>query len=142
MGPKIKVVRVHDEARLPQYAHDGDAAFDLFSTKTMVFRSGTAHSVPTGIKLEIPNGYAGLIWAKTGLAIKHGLKVLGVVIDSGYRGEVMVGMTNLTDNEYSLEKGEKIAQMIIQKVEQAVIEEVEELSETKRGEGGFGSTGK
>lgn len=142
MGPKIKVVRIHKDTPLPSYAHNGDAAFDLFSTETITFRSGDVHSVPAGIKLEIPDGYAGLIWDKSGLAIKHGLKVLGGVVDSGYRGEVMVGMTNLTDTEYSLKKGEKVAQMIIQKVERVSIEEVEELSETKRGEGGFGSTGK
>lgn len=139
---KIKVVRVHDEAHLPKYAHKGDAAFDLFSTESVVFQPGIAHSVPTGIKLEIPDGYAGLIWDKSGLAIKHGLKVLGGVIDSGYRGEIMVGITNVTNKEYSLKAGEKIAQMIIQKVEQGVIEEVHELSDTMRGEGGFGSTGK
>ena len=142
MSPKIKVVRVHDEARLPKYAHKGDAAFDLFSVESVIFRSGVTHSVSTGIKMEIPDGYVGLIWDKSGLAIQPGLKVLGGVIDSGYRGEVMVGMTNLGNDEYSLERGEKVAQMIIQKVEQSVIREVKELSDTKRGEGGFGSTGK
>ncbi|MCK5026890.1 MAG: dUTP diphosphatase, partial [Candidatus Pacebacteria bacterium] len=95
-----------------------------------------------GIAMEIPEGYVGLIWDKSGLAIKQGLKVLGGVIDSGYRGEVMVGMINLTNKTYTIAEGHKVAQMIIQKTEMVEIEEVEELSDAQRGDKGFGSSGK
>jgi dUTP pyrophosphatase len=98
--------------------------------------------VPTGIAMEIPEGYVGLIWDKSGLSIKNGIKTLGGVIDSTYRGEVLVGMINLSDADYTFLKGHKVAQMVIQKKEFVDFEEVSELSDTVRGEGGFGSTGK
>jgi len=92
--------------------------------------------------MEISDGFVGLIWDKSGLSHKHGLKTLGGVIDAGYRGEIKIGIINLGTKKYILEKGHKVAQMIIQKRELCEIEEVAELSDTVRGEGGFGSTGK
>lgn len=96
----------------------------------------------TGIAFEIPVGYVGLIWEKSGLSHTYGIKLFGGVVDSGYRGEVKVGMMNLSDQPFTFEKGHKIAQMLIQKVEAPEIIEVDELSNTARGEKGFGSTGR
>ena len=138
----LKVKRISEDAKIPCYAHEGDAALDLFSRERIIFKPGEKHSVPTGIAMEIPEGHAGLIWEKSGLAMNHGLKTLGGVVDATYRGEVFVGMINLSGEEYVLEKGHKVAQMIIQKVENVVVDEVDNLSDTSRGEGGFGSSGK
>ena len=99
-------------------------------------------AVRTGIAAQIPEGYVGLVWDKSGIAIKEGIKTLGGVIDSGYRGEILVGMINLGDKDYVFETGHKLAQLLIQKVEHIEVVEVRELSETPRGKGGFGSTGK
>lgn len=124
------------------YAKAGDAGFDLYARERTVLVSGVQVAVPTGIALEIPKGYVGLVWDKSGLSIKSGLKVLGGVVDAGYRGEVMVGMINLSGREHVFEKGDKVAQMLIQKVEEVTFEVVGELSETERGATGFGSSGK
>ena len=91
--------------------------------------------------MAIPPGYVGLIWDKSGIASKHGIKTMGGAIDSGYRGEIKIIMHNLSNTSYMIEKNTKIAQMLIQKVEQKDIVEVEELDESDRGSGGFGSTG-
>lgn len=127
---------------MPKYALPGDAAFDLLASESITFKPGERVQVKTGLKMEIPEGYVGFIWDKSGLSHKGGLKTLGGVIDSSYRGEVMVGMINLSDAPYAFEKGNKVAQMCIQKKEEVTIVEAETLSETTRGEGGFGSTGK
>lgn len=125
-----------------QYAKAGDAGLDLYASKRTVLTPGVQTAVPSGVALEIPAGYVGLIWDKSGLSIKYGLKTLGGVVDSGYRGEVMIGMINLSDTEHIFEKGDKVAQMLIQKVEHATFEVVDELSDTERGATGFGSSGK
>lgn len=115
---------------------------DLFACEETVVHQGDRVLVGTGVAMEIPDGYVGLIWDKSGLSNNHGLKTLGGVIDAGYRGEVKVGLVNLSDKDYTVRAGEKVAQMLIQKVEHVAIEEVPELSDTSRGDGGFGSTGK
>ncbi len=92
--------------------------------------------------MEIPEGYVGLIWDKSGLSHKYGIKSFGGVIDSGYRGEIHAGVMNLSDKYFKFEKENKIAQLLIQKVERVKFEEAEELSDTDRGRGGFGSSGK
>lgn len=127
---------------MPIYVHSGDAGFDLFAIEDTKIKPGERAQVRIGIAMEIPDGYSGLIWDKSGLSHKHGLKVMGGVIDAGYRGEIMAGMINLGQEEYVVEKGHKAAQILIQKVERAEIIEVEELSDTSRGIGAFGSTGK
>ena len=138
----LKIKKVHKDAVIPKYAHHDDAGFDLFVPENIILKKGERLGIPTGIAMEIPEGYVGLIWDKSGLSIKYGMKTLGGVIDSTYRGEVLVGMVNLSGGDYVFEKGHKIAQMIIQKKETVDFEEVSELSDTARGEGGFGSTGK
>lgn len=139
---KLKVKKTHPDAKLPQYATAGDAGMDLFASEAITLNPGEFIGVSTGVAMEIPDGFVGLIWDKSGLSIKNGLKQMGGVIDSSYRGEVKVGMVNLSDKKFTFEKGHKVAQMLIQKVEHVDIEEAEELSDTERGTGGFGSTGK
>lgn len=139
---KVKIKRFNKEARLPTYGHAGDAGFDLYTPAEVKVAPNERVQIATGLGFELADGYAGLVWDKSGLSHKHGLKVLGGVLDSGYRGELLVGLVNLSDEEYVLEKGHKVAQMLIQRVEQVEFEEVEEFTDTSRGKGGFGSTGK
>ena len=139
---EIKITKLHPDAKIPQYAHHDDAGMDLFCTEEVTLKPGERLQIKTGIAMEIPDGYVGLIWDKSGLSQKFGLKTLGGVVDSGYRGEIMIGMYNLGAEPYVFEVGHKVAQMLIQKVEQPEIVEVEELSESVRGDNAFGSTGK
>ena len=139
---KIKIQKVSENAKVPNYAHQGDAGIDFYSVEeSYILKSQERKGFLTGIKMEIPNGYVGLIWDKSGLAAKYGIKIMAGVIDSTYRGEVIIVLINLGDKEYLVEKNAKIAQMLIQKIEEAEIEIVKNLNTTKRGGGGFGSTG-
>lgn len=137
----IKFQKVLNEAIIPHYAHQGDAGLDIFSAEETVIKAGERKNIRTGVKMEMPEGFVGLVWDKSGLALKNGLKTMAGVIDACYRGEIGIVLANLSEQDYKIEKGQKIAQMIIQKVERAEIEETQKLSETKRSEGGFGSTG-
>ena len=137
----IKFQKILDEAIIPHYAHQGDAGMDIFSVEETIIKSGERKSVRTGVKMELAEGFVALVWDKSGLALKNGIKTMAGVIDSGYRGEIGVVLANLSGQDYKIEKGQKIAQMLIQKVERMEIKEVKELSETKRSGGGFGSTG-
>ncbi len=138
---KLQVKLLHPDAKVPSYAHEGDAGMDLFAVLSIDIAPGMRVQVPTGIAVAIEQGYVGLIWDKSGLSHKSGLKTLGGVVDAGYRGEVFVGLINLGNEIYHVEKGAKIAQMLIQEVTHPDIELVDTLDETARGEGGFGSTG-
>lgn len=137
----IQAKKVHPEAKLPERAHPADAGLDLFILDDVVLEKGATIVLSTGIAMAIPEGYVGLIWDKSGLAAKHGLTCLGGVIDSGYRGEIMVTLANLGTDAYTITKHQKIAQLLIQEVALPQLEEVEELDETLRGENRFGSTG-
>jgi dUTP pyrophosphatase len=137
----IKVKKLSIDAILPSYSHSDDAGMDFFSNVTFTLKPKERVLVTTGISMAIPKGYVGLIWDKSGIATKHGIKTMAGVIDSGYRGEIKILVNNLSDSPYTIEKGKKIAQMLIQPVEQKKIIEVSELDESDRGEGGFGSTG-
>jgi len=139
---QLKVKKLNSDAILPNYAKKDDAGFDLYSVADVEISAGQRVQVPTGIAMEIPTGCVGLVWDKSGLSHKHGMKTLGGVIDSGYRGEIMVGIINLGTEKYLLEKGHKVAQMLIQKKETCDIVEVNDLEESDRGNGAFGSTGK
>ncbi len=134
-------MRKDDGAKLPSYAHPGDAGMDLYSNDEVVLKPGEKKVVKTGAYMAIPEGHVGLIWDKSGHAAKNAIHVLAGVIDAGYRGEVGVVLKNLGDEDFTVTKHMKIAQMLIQPVVSASIEEVEELDDTARGEGGFGSTG-
>lgn len=137
---KLKVKRISPEAKLPDYGHPDDAGLDLYSCEATVIRPGEVKAVATGLKMAIPPGLVGLIWDKSGLSLRRVHRLAGVV-DSGYRGEVKVVLINLGQEDFKITAGMKIAQMLIQPVERAIVEEVEELEPTSRGEGGFGSTG-
>lgn len=138
---ELKAKRIHPSAKLPLYQHKGDAGLDLFSSVDCVLRAGEVKAVPTGIQLAIPEGYVGLVWDKSGISIK-GVHRLAGVIDSGYRGEVKVVMVNLSQKPFLIEKGMKIAQLLVQPIAEVKVVEVEDLEDTSRGEDGFGSTGK
>jgi len=138
----IKLLKVSADAKLPTYAHDQDAGMDFYSNEdNFLLKVGERKGFSTGIKMEIPDGYAGLIWDKSGLAFKNGIKTMGGVIDSSYRGEIIIVLINLGKSDYLVEKGSKIAQMIIQKVEHFKMSMENSIKETSRGDKGFGSTG-
>ncbi len=138
---EIKIQRIHKDAKLPLYQHKGDAGLDIFSSIDGVIKAGEIKPVPTGIKVAVPEGYVGLVWDKSGISLK-GVHRLAGVIDSGYRGEVRVVMVNLGSEPFVIEKGMKIAQLLIQPVTEVEVVEAEELEKTPRGDKGFGSTGK
>ena len=142
---EITVQKLNAEAKTPAYAHDGDAGVDLYSDGNFTVKPGERVLVPTGLKMAIPYGYEGQVRPKSGLALKHGITVLNTpgTVDAPYRGEVGVIIINLDrKNSYEIRKGEKIAQMVFNKVEYASFTEAAELAATTRGEGGYGSTGK
>ena len=137
----IKIKRLVQDAKLPQYANENDAGMDFFSNEEHLLKPGERKAVSTGISMAIPAGFVGLIRDKSGIAFKHGLKTMAGVVDSGYRGEVKIVIKNLSDKDYLIEKGNKIAQMLIQPIVQKELLEVTDLDDTQRGEGGFGSSG-
>jgi dUTP pyrophosphatase len=141
---KIKVKKLVDDAVLPKYAHPGDAGLDLFAAEENTLAPGGTGLVKTGISLELPAGTEAQVRPRSGLALKHSVTVLNSpgTIDEGYRGEVGVIMINHGSEPFHIEKGMKIAQMLIKPVYTVEVEEAVELSDTSRGEGGFGSTGK
>lgn len=138
---KLKVKKLYENSLIPSRAHHNDAGADLYAYNDHVVLPGKRVTIPTGVALEIEEGNVGLIWDKSSIGAK-GLKTLGGVLDAGYRGEVFVTVQNLGDETYTFSHGQKVAQLIIQKVEFPEIIEVSELSDSLRGEGGFGSTGK
>ncbi len=139
---KVQVKKLLETAKMPVYAHEDDAGMDLYVAVAVTINQGERTQIRTGIAVAIPQGYVGLVWDKSGISHKGGLKVMGGVIDAGYRGEILVGIVNLGEGTQTFEVGDKIAQILIQKVEHPELEEVSELEETIRGASGFGSTGK
>ena len=140
---EIKIKLLDKLLPLPKYAHKGDAGLDLYSSINCVIKPYERKLIPTGIKIAIPKGYAGFVQPRSGLAIKNGISLVNSpgLIDSAYRGEVCVILINLDpEKEFVVKKCDKICQLIIKKIEEAQLIEVDELDETVRGEGGFGST--
>jgi dUTP pyrophosphatase len=138
---QIKVKKLKDSAKLPTHGHPGDAGMDFYAIDEVIFLPNKQMRVHTGVAIEIPEGHVGLIWDKSSISFNLGLKVMGGVIDSSFRGELVMSMLNTGEKKVKLEKGHKIAQMLIQKFEHCDILEVDELTETVRGEGREGSTG-
>jgi dUTP pyrophosphatase len=140
----LRVRRLDDRAVLPSRAYAGDAGLDLHALEGAVLAPGARASVPTGIAVEIPEGHAGLVLPRSGLAARHGVALVNApgLIDSGYRGEIRVLLLN-TDREiaFEVESGDRIAQLVIVRHETPAIVEVDELSQSDRGRGGFGSSG-
>jgi dUTP pyrophosphatase len=137
----IKVKKMRTEAKIPTRAHKEDAGIDLYACGDHTVLPHATCMIPVGVAFEIEEGYVGFIWDKSSIGSKS-IKTLGGVIDAGYRGEVSVMVHNLLNEPYVFLHGHKVAQMVIQKVELCDIEEVETLSESLRGLGAFGSTGK
>ena len=137
----IKVKKLSEGATLPKYIREGDAAMDLYASEKIILNPNTRAIIPTGIAMAIPKGYVGLIWDRSGMAIKQGIKSMGGVIDENYRGEIGVILHNLSTEPLTIEPGMRIAQMLIQEVHQKQLIEVDSLDETERGENAFGSSG-
>jgi len=140
----IRIKKLHDDAVVPAYQTEEAAGFDLHSVDDYTLKSGQRALVETGLAMALPRGYELQVRPRSGLAFKHGVTVLNSpgTIDSDYRGEVKVLVVNLGDEEFVIQKGERIAQAVLKAVIQASFDEVAELDETLRGAGGFGSTGR
>jgi len=142
----IPIIRLIDDAIIPIYAKPGDAGADLVAAESVVLEAGGGRAlISTGVAIAIPEGFAGFVQPRSGLALKHGITCLNTpgLIDSGYRGELKVLLINTDPKEtFEVNKGERIAQLVIQKVEECNFQEVEELPDSERGETGFGSSGR
>jgi dUTP pyrophosphatase len=143
--PVVRFRRLRETARMPRYMTPGSAGMDLSSAEEgeVTIGKGCRLGIRTGLAMELPLGYEAQVRPRSGLAIKHGVTVVNApgTIDSDYRGEVVVLLINLGELEFVIKPGDRIAQMVIAPVYQAVVEEARELSETSRGAGGFGHTG-
>jgi len=140
----VRFTRLTDAATAPSRAHPGDAGYDLRAAERALLGPGERASVGTGIALEIPDGWAGLVLPRSGLAARHGISVVNApgLIDAGYRGEVRVLLLNTDrENSFGIEPGDRIAQLMLVRHEAPELEEAEALEESVRGAGGFGSTG-
>lgn len=138
---ELLIKKLHPEAKLPERSHHDDAGLDICSLETFTLEPKSKVAASTGIALAIPTGYVGLIWDKSSIPFHYGVKSMGGVIDAQYRGEVKVLLVNLSDDPVTFTAGQKIAQLLIQKVELPVPKEVAELPNSVRGEAAFGSTG-
>lgn len=141
---KLEVRRLHPDARLPVRAHDDDAGYDLCATEAVTIAPGERALIGTGIAIALPAGHAGLVLPRSGLAVRHGISMVNApgLIDAGYRGELRVLLLNTDLREsFDVAVGDRIAQLVVSAVAAPAVVEVGELSDTVRGEGGFGSTG-
>jgi len=138
---ELLVRRLQPQAKLPVYAHPGDAGLDLYAVSTTKVAAHSRTRIATGIAIAIPAGQVGLVWDKSGLAYSIGITTLAGVIDSSYRGEVQVVVYNTTSQPVIVTAGQKIAQLLIQPLTTLVVTEVNALTTTQRADGGFGSTG-
>lgn len=144
---EVKIKRVREDAVLPTRGSDGAAGYDLYAClpAPVEIKPGSLCKIPTGIAVALPDRYTvGLIFARSGLGVKHGIAPANAVgvIDSDYRGEIMVGLCNTGSEPYLLSPGERFAQLVVMPVCDAVLKETDDLGETRRGAGGFGSTGR
>ncbi|MBI2626148.1 MAG: dUTP diphosphatase [Candidatus Nealsonbacteria bacterium] len=137
---EIRIQKIDPSAKIPTFAYSGDAGMDLFSLEDCQISSLDKKSISTGLKIAVPEGYAGFVCDKSGLALNHGLTTLAGVLDSGYRGELKVVLMNLGKEPYEVKKGQKVAQLVVKKIERPEIVEAV-LDETERGKKGFGSSG-
>lgn len=141
----LLIKRLDPDLPLPARAHPGDAGLDLYAAQDVTLKPGERTAMPTGIAIALPHGYAAWVVPRSGLAAKHGISIVNApgLIDAGYRGEVKVLLVNLDPEEaVTLQRGERIAQLVVQKVEELAVDEVAELPDSSRGAGGFGSTGR
>ena len=141
----IKVKIISDSGIYPEYETEGSAGMDIraYIDEPVIIKPGERKLIPTGLRIQLPAGYEAQIRARSGLAIKNGITLINAIgtIDSDYRGEIKVGLVNLSDEDHVIENGDRIAQMVIAEYKRAVLEPAEDLEETERGSGGFGHTG-
>ena len=138
----VKVKRLHPDAKLPTYAHPGDAGLDMYSLEAYELKPGERRIFPCGFALEFPEGYAAIVKDKGSLPKNAGIHTMGGVFDAGYRGEYHANLINLGTESYQIKAGDKIAQLVIFPIAIAQLVETDTLSESSRGEGRFGSTGR
>jgi dUTP pyrophosphatase len=141
-APLVLPVLVGVGGALPEYGSEGAAGADLRASEAVVIPPGGRAAVPTALHLEIPPGHAGLVWPRSGLAVRHGIDTLAGVIDSDYRGEVRVVLVNHGDEPFRVAAGDRVAQLLVQRVERAAFRAADAVGDTGRGSGGFGSTGR
>jgi dUTP pyrophosphatase len=137
----VTSVKVAGPGTPPRYSSDGAAGADLHASEALVIAPGDRAAVPTAIHLELPPGHVGLVWPRSGLALRNGIDTLAGVIDSDYRGEVRVVLVNHGREPFRIEPGDRIAQLLVQRVERVAFVADDGLTSTARGAGGFGSTG-
>lgn len=137
----VKVLSLDPKSKVPTKTNIHDAGFDLYSIIDTVIAPKQRKTVRTGISLEMPEHFAGLIWPRSGLSVKQGIDVLAGVVDSGYRGEIMVCLYNTSDDSVNIQTGDRIAQIIFQEVPRVIMEVHESLGSSQRGDKGFGSSG-
>lgn len=139
----LKIQRLDPDVAVPRYAHPGDAGLDLAAVEDRSIAPGERVAVGTGLAIAVPPGWVGLVHPRSGLALERGLTVVNApgTIDAGYRGELKVLLVNLGDETVEISRGDRIAQLLLQRVGRAVLAESDDLGETERGDGGFGSTG-
>jgi dUTP pyrophosphatase len=143
--PELPVRRLHPDLPLPAYAHPGDAGADLCAAEDVLLPPGGRATVGTGLAVAVPDGHAAFVHPRSGLAARHGITVVNApgTVDAGYRGEVRVVLLNTDPDEpFTVRRGDRIAQLVVQPVTAVRFVDVEELPPTPRGEGGFGSTGR
>jgi len=138
----MEIKLLHEDAKVPTKERNSDAGYDLYSIENITVNPGMRKVVKTGVAMSILDSVVGLIWPRSGLSVKAGIDILAGVIDSSYRGEIMVCVLNTGSYPVNIKKGDKIAQIIFQPYFNYKMEEVDELSETDRGERGFGSSGR
>ena len=140
----VPIKSLDESCDLPEYAYEGDAGLDLRSTESLTLAPFERYAVPCGIALAIPQGYAGFVLPRSGLAAKHGISIVNApgLIDSNYRGEIKVILVNLDPHtSFHVEKGDRIAQLVIMEVPSVSLQPADTLTDTDRGDGGFGSSG-
>jgi dUTP pyrophosphatase len=142
-APSCSVPVVREEGvEMPEYSSAAAAGADLRASEAIEIPAGGRAAVPTGLKVQIPAGHVGLVWPRSGLAVRHGIDTLAGVIDSDYRGEVRVVLANHGSEPFPIAAGDRVAQLLVQRVERAVFVPSAALEDTARGTGGFGSTGR
>lgn len=142
MNVPVQIKLLRPGIQPPAYKHPGDAGLDIFSPESFVLQPGERRMVPTGWSLALPEGYVSLIWDRSGIAAKNGITNLAGVIEWSYRGEYGVVLLNTSAEPYEVKAGDRIAQLLIQPIATAELQEVDDLPASIRGEGGFGSSGR
>ena len=138
---QVRLKKLHEDAIVPTKSNPSDAGFDLYSIQEFTIMPTARQVIKTGIAMAIPNGHVGLVWPRSGLAVKNGVDTLAGVIDAGYRGEICVVLQNHSNKMVQIRKGDRIAQLLIQEITPVTLVETESLDDADRGEAGFGSTG-